>query len=150
MGGTMMTLVAAAVLIAAGIALAVQVPINASLSRSLSGDLPAATVSFGVGFLVLVIVSALSGQAGAFLHLAEVPRWQLIGGAFGAFYVWAAIWGVQVLGVFSTLAAVILGQVIGALAVDATGAFGVMVREITPIRLIAAGLVTGGLLLSRW
>lgn len=132
-----------------GAAVAVQAPINAALGRELGAIVPAAAVSFGVGLLVLVAVAALTGQAGAFLKLGAVPPWLLVGGALGAVYVMAAIYGVTSLGVVTMVAALILGQMAAAMVIDTTGILGMAVREISPQRIAAAGLVASGLVLSR-
>lgn len=132
-----------------GAAIAVQAPINAALGRGLGGPVPAAAVSFGVGFLVLMAISLLQGNGGAYLRLTSVPAWTLLGGLLGAWYVFTAVWGVSSLGVVTLVAALVFGQMAAALVIDATGALGMAVREITPTRLAAAGLVGAGLLLSR-
>ncbi|MDX5351317.1 MAG: DMT family transporter [Paracoccaceae bacterium] len=140
---------AAAAVALGGVAIAVQAPINAALGRGLGAPVPAAAVSFGVGFLVLLAVSLVQGQGGAYLKLTQVPAWTLVGGLLGAWYVFAAVWGVASLGVVTLVAALVLGQMAAALAIDATGALGMTVREITPTRIAAAGLVMAGLVLSR-
>lgn len=132
-----------------GAAIAVQAPINAALGRGLGGPVPAAAVSFGVGFLILFVISILQGSGEAYLRLSTVPIWTLLGGLLGAWYVFAAVWGVSSLGVVTLVAALVFGQMAAALVIDATGALGMAVREITPTRLAAAGLVAAGLLLSR-
>ena len=132
-----------------GVAIAVQAPINAALGRGLGGPVPAATVSFGVGFRVLLAVSLVPGQGGAYLKLPSVPLWTLAGGLLGAWYVFAAVWGVSTLGVVTLVAALVFGQMAAALMIDATGILGMAVREITPTRIAAAGMVLGGLVLSR-
>lgn len=132
-----------------GVAIAVQAPINAALGRGLGAPVPAAAVSFAVGFLVLAAVSVLQGQGGAYLKLTTVPVWTLAGGLLGAWYVFAAVWGVSTLGVVTLVAALVFGQMAAALVIDATGSLGMAVRDITPTRIAAAGLVMAGLLLSR-
>jgi len=132
-----------------GVAIAVQAPINAALGRGLGGAVPAAAVSFGIGFLVLLAVSMAQGQGGAYLKLSSVPLWTLAGGFLGAWYVFAAVWGVSSLGVVTLVAALVFGQMAAALVIDATGILGMAVREITPTRIAAAGMVLGGLVLSR-
>ena len=132
-----------------GVAIAVQAPINAALGRGLGAPVPAAAVSFGVGFLVLIAVSVLQGQGGAYLKLPSVPVWTLAGGFLGAWYVFAAVWGVSTLGVVTLVAALVFSQMAAALVIDATGSLGMAVREITPTRIAAAGMVLGGLVLSR-
>lgn len=140
-------IVAAVVL--GGTAVALQAPINAALSRELGGPVPAAAVSFGVGFVVLLVIAFAQGQGAAFLKLPQVPAWTLVGGCLGAWYVLTSVWGVSQLGVVTLVAALILGQMTAAMAIDATGALGVTAREITPTRIASAGLVMAGLLLSR-
>lgn len=140
-------IVAAVVL--GGTAIALQAPINAALARELGGPVPAAAVSFGVGFVVLLVIAVAQGQGAVFLKLPQVPAWTLIGGCLGAWYVLTSVWGVSQLGVVTLVAALILGQMSAAMAIDATGALGVTAREITPTRIASAGLVMAGLLLSR-
>ena len=140
-------IVAAVVL--GGTAIAMQAPVNAALARELGGPVPAAAVSFGVGFLVLLLITLLQGQGAVFLKLPQVPGWTLIGGCLGAWYVLSAVWGVSTLGVLTLVAALTLGQMTAAMVIDATGALGVAVREVTLTRLAAAGLVMAGLILSR-
>jgi bacterial/archaeal transporter family-2 protein len=140
-------IVAAVVL--GGMAISLQAPINAALARELGGPVPAAAVSFGVGFVVLVTIALLQGQGEAFLKLPQVSTWTLVGGCLGAWYVLTSIWGVSQLGVLTLIAALILGQMTAAMVIDATGALGVAVREVTPTRIAAAILVMAGLVLSR-
>ena len=140
-------IVAAVVL--GGTAISLQAPINAALARELGGPVPAAAVSFGIGFIVLLTIALLQGQGEAFLKLPRVPTWTLVGGCLGAWYVLTSIWGVSQLGVLTLIAALILGQMSAAMVIDATGALGVAVREVTPTRIAAAVLVMAGLVLSR-
>jgi bacterial/archaeal transporter family-2 protein len=147
MTGTLVLAVAVAV--AAGVAIAVQVPVNAGLARGIGGAVPAAAVSFGVGFLALAALTLVSGQGAAFARLGTVAPVFLIGGVFGAFYVWAMTWGVPQAGVVTIFSALILGQMGAALVLDATGAFGLPVQEITATRAGAAALVAAGVVLSR-
>lgn len=132
-----------------GAAISIQAPINGALARELGAPVPAAAVSFGLGFLVLLAIALVQGHGPAFGRLTQVPAWTLLGGLLGAWYVFTSVWGVASLGVVTLVAALILGQMAAALLIDATGALGMAVREITPTRLAAAGLVAAGLLLSR-
>ncbi|MBI6630495.1 DMT family transporter [Pontibaca salina] len=144
------TLAALIAVATAGFAITLQAPINAALGRNLGSTLGAASVSFFVGFSLLLALSFLRGEAGAFMRLAATPRWMLVGGALGAFYVWAALWSIPILGALTTASMLILGQMIAALAIDHFGLIGLPVREISLPRLAAAGLVAAGLVLSRF
>ncbi len=132
-----------------GVFLSSQAPINAALARALGDPLLAACISFGVGFLVLAIISAFRGSWPAGSTVMSAPWWSWLGGLLGAFYVAVVIWGVPQLGVVSTVAALIFGQVVAALILDAIGAFGLPVVAISWQRLLAAALILGGLVLSR-
>lgn len=132
-----------------GVALAVQAPVNAALGRSLADTALAACISFGVGFLALALLSLARGAWTSIGSVAAVPWWAWTGGLLGACYVFASIWSVPKLGVVTTLAAAIFGQLAAALVLDAVGAFGVPVHAVTATRLVAVVLVMAGLVLSR-
>jgi transporter family-2 protein len=134
----------------AGLAVAIQAPLNSALGRTIDSSVAAAAVSFGVGFVALVLLVALSGDSAAFGRAALAPRWLLLGGLLGAFFVWASLWSVPVLGVLTTTAALILGQIVGAMVLDYIGAFGIAARDLSWTRLTAALLVGSGVILSRF
>jgi bacterial/archaeal transporter family-2 protein len=132
-----------------GAAIAVQAPINARLASHVGDPVAAAAISFLVGFLVLAAIAVTRGTLPALAALSDVPWWAWIGGACGAVYVWAAIWSVGTLGVLTLVAAMIFGQLAAALLLDATGAFGMPVHQISLTRLLAVLCVGVGLVLSR-
>jgi transporter family-2 protein len=134
----------------AGLAVAIQAPLNSALGRTIDSSVAAAAVSFGVGFVALVLLVALSGDSAAFGRAALAPRWLLLGGLLGAFFVWASLWSVPVLGVLTTAATLILGQIVGAMVLDYIGAFGIAARDLSWTRLTAALLVGSGVILSRF
>ncbi|WP_297772076.1 DMT family transporter [uncultured Roseovarius sp.] len=134
----------------AGVAIAIQAPLNAALGRSIDSSLAAAAVSFGVGFVGLVLLVAVSGDGPALARAMFVSRWLLLGGALGAYFVWASLWSVPVLGVLTTTATLILGQIVGAMVLDYVGAFGIAARELSLPRVSAAVLVAAGVILSRF
>ena len=132
-----------------GAAIAVQAPINSRLAGHLGDPVLAAGVSFFVGFLVLGSIALARGSLGGLLAAPSVPWWAWVGGALGAIYVWSAIWAVGTLGVLTMVAALIFGQLGAALVLDAIGAFGLVVREISWTRILAVAFVGVGLVLSR-
>ena len=136
-------------MIVGGAFIAMQAPINARLAAALGDGLPAAATSFAVGLVVLAPLALLrSGLPGA-AQIASIPWWAWIGGVLGAFYVWMVILSVPVLGVVTSMAAMILGQLVAALLLDAVGAFGLPVQEVTWQRVLAVVLVAAGVILSR-
>lgn len=137
------------VILLGGVFLASQAPINAALAKSLGDPVLAACISFGVGFIALAVLSAVRGAWPSGSAMVAAPWWSWLGGLLGAFYVAVVIWGMPQLGVLSTVAALVFGQVAAALILDAVGAFGLPVQAISWQRIVAAGMILGGLVLSR-
>lgn len=143
------TIIAALLILVGGALITLQAPINAALGRTIGSSVAAATVSFGIGFAVLLVITFFIGDRAALANAAQVPRYLLIGGLLGAVYVWSALWAVPILGVLTTAMLLILGQMAASLALDHFGAFGLAQKDISPQRLVAAGLVAAGAWLSR-
>jgi bacterial/archaeal transporter family-2 protein len=146
-------LLAVVSVIIGGVAIATQAPINAQLNRTLGDPVLTACISFFIGFLALGLVwlVGLGFRAQPFVmpDLSALPAWIWIGGVLGTTYVLAALWSVPKLGVVTVIAAVVFGQLLAAMVIDASGAFGLAAREVSPTRLLAVAMVMGGLLLSR-
>ncbi|WP_371155488.1 DMT family transporter [Jannaschia sp. 2305UL9-9] len=138
-----------AVVFAVGIGFGIQAPLNAALGRAIGGGVAAAAVSFGVGFVALLILTFAFGQGGALAAATRQPPLLLAGGLLGAAVVWAMLWSVPTIGILSAFAALLLGQLGAALVLDAMGAFAAPVHPITPTRILALVMVAGGLILSR-
>jgi bacterial/archaeal transporter family-2 protein len=130
-----------AVLLAAvaGCFVGLQAPINARLGRQV-GSLQAATVSFLVGTLVLVLVASVSNRGlGTITSAGRAPWWALVGGILGAVYVTVALVTVRTLGVSGLTAIVVTGQLAIAVLVDRFGLLGIAKQHIGASRV--AGLV---------
>jgi transporter family-2 protein len=137
-----------ATIVLVGAALAFQAPVNAALARSLGDPLWAAAMQFGIGFVLLGSVALSRGATPGLAELRAIPWWALTGGALGALWVLAALWSIPKLGAVTMFGAMILGQMIAALLIDATGVLGLEARTITVERLMAVGLVAAGVVLS--
>lgn len=109
----------------------------------------AATISFGVGFVALLTVTLFSSSDLSLPKHDGFNKWLLLGGLLGAFYVWAILWAVPTLGVLTAISAMILGQVLVALALDAFGSFGLPANELSVPRVLGACLVGCGLVLTK-
>jgi transporter family-2 protein len=135
-------------IVGVGAALAFQAPVNAALARSIGDPVWAAAISFGIGFLLLGSIAIARGTSPSIAQFQGIPWWALTGGALGAIWVLAAIWSVPRLGVVTMFSAMILGQMIAALAIDSAGILGVAVREISPARIASVSFVAIGVILS--
>lgn len=143
------TFITIVVVMIGGMLLAMQGPINASLGRTVDDPVAAATISFGVGFILLIVIMLVrkglpSGEA-----IASVPWWAWSGGLLGAYYVFAILWAAPRVGVITIASATVLGQLTAGLILDSIGAFGIPVQAITWQRVAGIAMVFGGLLLSR-
>ncbi len=138
---------AVALTLAAGCFVGMQAPINARLARQI-GSLQAATVSFLVGTLALLVIAALSsGGLGSIGNLGRAPWWALIGGLLGAFYVTVALLTVRTLGASGLTAIVVAGQLAIAVAIDRFGLLGIAKQHIAAPRVIGLVLLLAGVVL---
>ena len=131
----------------AGGLIAMQAPINSMLGRSV-GTFAAASVSFIVGTIALVLITALVGggfgDVGEARHLAW---YYLLGGVLGAIYVTTALVAVRSLGAGGVTAATISGQLTLSLVIDQLGILGVDKQAITWERVLGVVLLAVGTLL---
>lgn len=131
-----------------GVLLPVQAGVNAQLRTVLGTPLAATLVSFLVGTAALALAAAggrvplPTGPAFASSHW-----WHWVGGLIGAVYVAGAIVLAPRLGAATLTAAVVTGQMLASLVLDHFGWVGFPVHEITPQRLLGAGLIIGGVML---
>jgi bacterial/archaeal transporter family-2 protein len=132
----------------AGCLVGMQAPVNSRLARSLGESLPAATISFLVGTLALVIVTSISKNGIASVgNLGKAPWWALIGGLFGAAYVTVAILTVRTLGASGLTAAVIGGQLAMSVAIDRFGLLGIQRQSVGASRILGLVLLVVGIAL---
>ena len=107
-------------------------------------------ISFAIGFFLLLLVNLLRGATAAqVLSMKDVPPWLWLGGLCGVWIVCAAVFSVPVIGVLTALAALILGQMLAGMVIDAVGAFGLPQRPQAWPRIGAVLCVTAGLFLTR-
>ena len=133
--------------VVAGGLIALQAPINSMLGRAV-GTFAAASVSFVVGTIALVLITLLVG--GGFGDLGEVRHlswYYLMGGILGAVYVTTALVAVRELGAGGVTAATIAGQLTLSLVIDQLGILGVEERTITWDRVLGVLLLAVGTVL---
>lgn len=124
--------------------IALQAPINSNLGKRI-GSLPAASVSFFIGTVVLVVLALVFG--GGFGKLGEARHlawYYLMGGVLGAAYVTSVLITVRTLGAGGVTAATIAGQLTVAIVVDQLGILGVAKHTVTVPRLAGVVLLAAG------
>lgn len=122
-----------------------QAPINAEAARRLSSPALAGVLSIGVSFTLVVLFALLTVRVKPdWSYVASAPWWAWIGGISGAVFVVGALLIVPKTGSVLFLLAAILGQMLGAIAADTFGLWGLPVQPVSPAKLAAVGLVLAG------
>jgi transporter family-2 protein len=129
----------------AGMLVAMQPPINSKLGSAV-GTFAAATISFMVGTVALLVVTVLAGgtHLGA---LRDVPWWYFVGGFIGAVFVASSLVTVRTLGAGGVVAATIAGQLAGSVVIDQFGLLGLEKQPLTVARVAGIVLLAAGVYL---
>jgi transporter family-2 protein len=96
--------------------------------------------------LVLVWASGLTAR-GSLPAFNSLPRWAWFGGVFAAYYLVSSLVAIPKLGTAAVFSLVIAGQMVGALILDSTGAFGVPHLSLTSSRVFGTLLLLVGVIL---
>jgi len=133
--------------VGAGCLVGMQAPINSRLGKTV-GSIEAATISFLVGTVALVLILLIArGGLGDLGQIGRVPWWALVGGLLGAVYVSVALVAVRTLGASGLTAVVITGQLTISVVIDRFGLLGVARQAITVQRIGGLVLLAAGVLL---
>lgn len=145
--GLVFTLVA---LVAGGM-IALQAPVNAEAATRLGHPLAAATMSFCVGTIVLIVLMLLFARTSTNLGaLQTMPLYMLLGGGvLGVIYVTVNLMLAPKIGIAAIMALGIAGQLFTALLLDRFGMFALIERELSVGRVTGAVLVLVGALMVR-
>ena len=135
----------------AGVSFVFQQAVNANLRAELGSPWWAGFISYLGG--TLAMLAMLIAMREPWLSLGTIQRSQLMswtGGIFGAIFIGSAILLVPRLGAATLIALLVTGQLLGALAFDHFGLFGIPVHEISALRLAGAALLIAGAVLIRF
>jgi len=134
-----------------GAGLTLQMAWNARLRISTGSPVLTTIISVFVTLLSLALVWA-SGVAdrGSMPAFNSLPKWAWFGGAFAAYYLVASLVAIPKIGAASVFSLVIAGQMIAALVLDSTGAFGVTQNSLRISHVIGTALLlVGAILIQR-
>jgi transporter family-2 protein len=133
-----------------GAGIAAQALINSRLRVELGGPFWAAIGQFVVGLLLLILLVLATRQpAPTLVNAFRAPWWVWTGGAFGATFIVVSIILTPRMGTALTLAAITVGQLLTALVLDHNGWLGGPVIKLSPLRMLGAAMLLGGILLMR-
>ena len=131
----------------AGLAIAVETPTNALLTKTSGSAIWAAFVSFVVGTVVLgavLLAMRTRLQPG---WIGQTPWYAFVGGVCGAVVVGASAWATPKLGAGTTLVVIVASQVALGVALDNFGVLGLEHHPAGWLRLTGVAVLTAGALM---
>jgi bacterial/archaeal transporter family-2 protein len=132
----------------AGTLLPTQAGINAQLARNLGNPLLAASVSFGIGAIALIIYTLVFHiSLPTVSKVIQIPWYLWIGGLLGVVYLTTTIILAPLLGAATTIGLVVAGQMLASIALDNFGLVGFPIHPISFWRAIGAILLIAGVAL---
>ncbi len=133
---------------AAGLGGAVQIAVQGRLGDRVGSLEALATAAVVGGVLALAALLVFRRSLGGIGDAVAGPKWQLLGGAMGAFIVLAITVAGPRIGVVATTAFLIAAQFTLATVIDRYGWFGVQQVAITWPRVLGIGLLLAGAALT--
>ncbi len=108
----------------------------------------AAAISFGSGFIALVILFFASGSATPSLDaIKQVSWWKWMGGVMGAVYMITVIVSVPKIGTANLVSLSVAGQLVAAIILDHYGLLGLAIHPANGWRILGVMLIVTGVLL---
>ncbi len=136
--------------VGAGVSVALQQVLNANLRSQIGSPWWAGSVSYFIGLLSMLAVSLTAPGPKLSASLIDSAKWATwTGGIFGAIFIGICIIMVPRLGAATTLALIVVGQMLGSLVFDHFGMFGTPVQPASMIRIAGAALLILGVVLIR-
>ncbi len=131
-----------------GVGLSLQMAWNARLRIATGSPVLTTIISVIVTLLSLGVVwGSGATDRGTLPPFHSLPKWAWFGGVFAGYYLVAALIGIPKLGTAAVFALVIAGQVVSALVLDSTGAFGVPRIPMSMFRIVGIVLLLIGVIL---
>ena len=114
----------AALMLAAGVGIPILAALNAGLGQRIGSSVAAAVVLFAVALLAALAVLVLTGAQGALAQVQGQPPVLFLGGGLVAFYILSITYVAPRFGLANAILFVLLGQLVSAAVIDATGLMG--------------------------
>jgi transporter family-2 protein len=131
-----------------GLAVTIQAGVNANLRQMMANPVLAAAISFGSGFLsLLIVLIATSASIPALDTVKQVSWWKWTGGVIGAIYVTTVIISVPKIGTANLVSLSVAGQLVAAVILDHYGLLGFTLHPANGWRLLGVALIMAGVLL---
>ncbi len=142
------TYVLVLIAIFAGLLMPMQAAANRQMGKVLGQPLHGSMVNFVVGALAIIVVLSYLRQTPSYEDLPKAPWWSWLGGLMGVTFVTASIVLAPKIGAVPFFAAMVCGQMIASMTLDATGWMHMPKSEITWTRVLGVLFVIAGVLLT--
>ncbi|AUD07279.1 DMT family transporter [Spirosoma pollinicola] len=131
-----------------GLAITVQAGVNANLRQAMASPILAAAISFGSGFIALLVLFFASGSSTPSLEaIKQVSWWKWMGGVMGAVYMITVIVSVPKIGTANLVSLSVAGQLVAAIILDHYGLLGFAIHPANGWRMLGVMLIVTGVLL---
>ncbi len=131
-----------------GVAISIQAGVNSNLRLALNNPLMASLISFGTGFITLLLVHlSTGGLVPPMATFRTLSWWKWTGGVIGAVYVTTVILSVPRIGTANLVSLSVAGQLLAAVVLDHYGLLGFTQHPANGWRLLGIGLILAGVLL---
>lgn len=139
----------AALMFAAGVGIPLLAALNANLGQRIGSPVAAGVVLFAVAFTTTLAVLLATGGAGALARVPGQPPVLFLAGCLVAFYILSITFVAPRFGLANAILFVLLGQLVSAAIIDATGFMGLAARQVSPTRVMGLVVMTVGVVLSQ-
>ncbi len=134
---------------AAGLSFVFQQTVNSQLRLEIGSPWWAGFVSYLGGTLVMLLMATALREPLHVDAVGKAPWLSFSGGLFGAVYIAISILMLPRLGATTTVALIVLGQMMGSLLFDHFGFLGVAEQPVTIPRVIGVAMIILGVALTR-
>jgi transporter family-2 protein len=131
-----------------GLAVTIQAGVNANLRQAMASPVLAAAISFGTGFLSLILLLlAVGGSLPSPSLVKQTEWWKWTGGMIGAIYVTTVIISVPKIGTANLVSLSVAGQLVAAVVLDHYGWLGFTLHPANGWRLLGMAFIMVGVML---
>jgi transporter family-2 protein len=139
----------AALMVAAGVGIPLLAALNANLGQRIGSPVAAGVVLFAVAFGTALGVLMVTGDGAALARVPGQPPVLLLAGCLVAFYILSITFVAPRFGLANAILFVLLGQLVSAAVIDATGLMGLAARPVSGVRLLGLAVMAAGIALTQ-
>ncbi len=133
-----------------GVVLAVHMSMNGKVGASLNNPRVANALFWCIGAMGAVLIGATGWESGALNGLKDVHPMLLTAGLMGACLVFGIAWLIPRVGAGAVMVTLIAGQIFGGMVMSHFGWLGSPVKHVSPLNLLGAAVMLGGVVLATW